>query len=128
MRKNCWEFKGCGREPGGSRTGESGVCPVSTEASLDGVHAGTNAGRACWVVAGTSCACKEKADDDFFTKYSVCAECEFYNRVRAEEGKGFIIVPHLLRMLKARIYMADKTDFNELKNVLTHDGHPDSFK
>jgi len=44
MKKpNCWEFKQCGREPGGLLSDELGVCPASTETRLDGVHGGKNA-------------------------------------------------------------------------------------
>ncbi|MDH4164450.1 MAG: hypothetical protein OEW15_17440 [Nitrospirota bacterium] len=32
-----------------------GLCPAAAEEALDGVHDGTNAGRSCWVVAGTLC-------------------------------------------------------------------------
>jgi len=45
---NCWDFKKCGREPDGENIAECGVCPAATEG-------GDNGGRACWVVAGTSC-------------------------------------------------------------------------
>jgi hypothetical protein len=52
---NCWEFKKCGRQPGGENIEKLGLCPATTEARLDGVHNGNNAGRACWVVSGTLC-------------------------------------------------------------------------
>jgi len=42
--KNCWEFKKCGRENGGSKVKEMGVCPANPH------H-----GRDCWMVAGTFC-------------------------------------------------------------------------
>ena len=54
-RENCWEFKSCGRQPGGSRVSDLGTCPASTEARIDGSNQGKNAGRACWFVAGTLC-------------------------------------------------------------------------
>ncbi|MHB8843380.1 MAG: two-CW domain-containing protein [Nitrospirota bacterium] len=53
---NCWEFKRCGREAGDNKVKELGMCPVSTEQRLDGVHDGECAGRACWILAGTLCA------------------------------------------------------------------------
>ncbi len=52
---NCWEFKKCGREPGGTHANDLGVCPTTQEMRLDGVHGGINAGRSCWVVTGTLC-------------------------------------------------------------------------
>lgn len=30
-RTNCWEYFKCGREPGGSKVDELGVCPAATE-------------------------------------------------------------------------------------------------
>lgn len=36
-RQNCWEFKKCGREPGGAKASELGVCPAATDASSDGL-------------------------------------------------------------------------------------------
>lgn len=80
---NCWEFQGCGREPGGLNASTCGVCPAAMESRLDGVHGGSNAGRACWVVAGTLC--KGDTDGTFAKKYRVCSLCEFYLLVREEE-------------------------------------------
>ena len=53
MKKNCWEFKKCGREEGGSKAKELGVCPTFTETKYNGQHSGKNAGRCCWIVAET---------------------------------------------------------------------------
>ena len=55
MKQNCWDFKNCGRSPGGHKTGELGVCPASTAAEHNGVNSGQNAGRFCWKVSGTFC-------------------------------------------------------------------------
>ena len=55
MKANCWEFKKCGRESQGPNAEELGVCQAYLENKLDGVHGGMNAGRSCWVVAGTMC-------------------------------------------------------------------------
>jgi len=52
---NCWEFKKCGRQPEGVHEHNLGTCPAPLERMLDGVHGGKNAGRACWVLAGTMC-------------------------------------------------------------------------
>ena len=51
---NCWEFKKCGRTPGGEKAKDLGVCPVTKEKKLDNIHDGFNAGRACWVSLGSS--------------------------------------------------------------------------
>ena len=55
MKTNCWEFKVCGREPGGSKVNEFGVCPAAIDKKVNGIHDGINGGRCCWAVAGTLC-------------------------------------------------------------------------
>jgi hypothetical protein len=95
---NCWEYKKCGREPGGHQAGKYGVCPASIEKDLDGVHGGENAGRSCWVVEGTMC------DDDvqgtFAGKIDHCFQCDFYAKVRKEEAARFENPGKLLNRLK----------------------------
>lgn len=83
MKLNCWEVKRCGREPGGSRAVELGVCPVATDTSLSGAHDGRNAGRACWVVAGSLCG--GKVQGTYAKKLHNCWRCEFMNMVKKEE-------------------------------------------
>lgn len=83
MKKNCWEFKKCGRQPGGHKTQELGVCPVTTHQNLTGVHGGANAGRACWVVAGSLCG--GKIQGSYAQKLSNCWRCDFMVRVKEEE-------------------------------------------
>jgi hypothetical protein len=97
-KKNCWEFKNCGREPGGSHIKEFGVCPVATEAKLHGAHGGTNAGRACWVVAGTLC--RGQVQGTFAKKFESCEKCDFYVAVREEEFPHFVFSSVLLSRLK----------------------------
>lgn len=80
---NCWEFKKCGRQPGGRKSVELGGCPAATEQSLNGTHGGTNAGRACWVVAGSLCG--GKIQGTYAKKLLNCWRCDFMNRVRLEE-------------------------------------------
>ncbi len=95
---NCWEFKKCGREPGGNKAFDMGVCPASTYTVLDAVHEGKNAGRACWVVAGTMC--KGEAQGIYAQKYLDCKICDFYNAVTEEEGKNLVITIDLLKMIE----------------------------
>lgn len=97
-KKNCWEVKKCGREPGGRAT-NLGVCPSAVEQKLDGTHGGKNAGRACWVVAGTLCG--GEAQGTFAKKYENCEKCDFYRLVMEEEGKQFQISLFLLKRLKS---------------------------
>jgi hypothetical protein len=82
-KKNCWEFMNCGRHPGGPRSQELGICPVSTHDELHGAHGGKNAGRACWVIAGTLCG--GKVQGAFAQKLSNCWRCDFFNEVKREE-------------------------------------------
>ena len=89
-KENCWEFKQCGREPGGLSADELGVCPAAAEERLDGVNHGHNAGRICWVVAGTMC--NGEPQGTFVDKYRDCSLCEFFRMVRAQEGEPFIII------------------------------------
>ena len=83
MKLNCWEHKKCGRQPGGSRAAELGICPVTTHRDLTGAHGGTNAGRACWAVAGSLCG--GKIQGTYAQKLSNCWRCDFMNKVKQEE-------------------------------------------
>ncbi len=99
MKKlNCWEFKKCGRQLGGENTLAMGVCPASVAVALDGVHGGTNAGRACWVIAGTMC--KGQVQGTFAQKYRDCAVCDFYKAVLEEEGNDFRMTISLLELVE----------------------------
>jgi hypothetical protein len=97
-KKNCWEFKGCGREPGGKKAVELGICPATTDERLDGVHGGKNAGRACWVLAGTYCG--GAVQGTFAQKYKNCAVCDFYKLVREEERGNYEFSIALLNRIK----------------------------
>ena len=98
MKKNCWEFKNCGRQPGGSHIDDYGVCPAAKEHRLDGVHGGEKAGRACWVISGTLC--KGEVQGTFAKKYKSCEICDFYANVRKEEYPGFQLSAILLDRLR----------------------------
>ena len=76
---NCWEFEKCGREPGGVNADELGVCPAGVEKKLDGAHGGKNAGRACWVVAGTFC--DGEIQGTYASKETSCIHCDFFKNV-----------------------------------------------
>lgn len=98
MKLNCWEFKNCGRELGGKKSLELGVCPATRETRLHGVHQGKNAGRSCWVVAGTLCS--GEVQGTFGKKFKSCEQCDFYQKARAEEKAGFNLSITLLSRLK----------------------------
>lgn len=68
----CWEFKRCGREAGGSKVAEFGVCPAYPN---DGDH--------CANVSGTLCSGKP---DNFAMKLVGCMKCDFYNSDHYDKG------------------------------------------
>lgn len=78
----------CGREIGGQRSLEAGVCPAASTQEADGINGGKNAGRICWAAAGTVCD-KGIQGDRAKKSGNSCLECEFYNAVEKEEGKSF---------------------------------------
>jgi hypothetical protein len=97
-KKNCWEYKGCGRQPQGHHVHDLGVCPAAVEKALDGIHGGANAGRACWIVAGTMCG--GKVQGTFGAKYRNCERCDFYQSIRQDEKGAFILSAVLLNRLQ----------------------------
>lgn len=101
MKQNCWEFKKCGREPGGNKTHELGICPAAIDDRLNEVHGGNNCGRTCWVVTGTYC--KGEVQGVFAKKFKECLNCDFYNLVKEEEHPGFKMTPLLLKILDDNI-------------------------
>ncbi|MDF1561523.1 MAG: hypothetical protein P1V51_00690 [Deltaproteobacteria bacterium] len=88
MKKNCWESTSCGREPGGKKSSELGVCPAATEKRTDGINSGKNGGRACWAVTGTLCG--GQVQGSYAIKLSNCMACDFYQQVKAEEGSAYV--------------------------------------
>jgi hypothetical protein len=61
----CWEFIKCGREKGGAKVNELGVCPAYPD------H-----GKHCARVVGTLC--REKVQGSFAAKLHDCMKCDFY--------------------------------------------------
>ena len=90
----------CGREPGGCKAGELGVCPAASDDRLEGTHGGKCSGRACWIIAGTMCG--GTAQGSFAVKYKECLECEFYKMVQDEEGPNFEHAIFLIEKLKKK--------------------------
>ncbi len=82
-KQNCWEFMKCGRESDGKNTEKLGACPAAVETKTAGIHGGKNAGRCCWVIAGTFC--EGKVHGTFIEKFGACVECPFYKLVTREE-------------------------------------------
>jgi eukaryotic-like serine/threonine-protein kinase len=82
-RPNCWEYMKCGREPGGIKSDEFGICPAAADISFDGINSGTCGGRICWAIAGTFC--EGKVQGTFAEKRNSCMSCSFYKTVQEEE-------------------------------------------
>ena len=91
---NCWEFKGCVRDPG------CGTCPAAEDTRLNGINCGTNGGRACWAIAGTLCG--GVVQGALATKPGSCMRCEFYKKVIKEEGKDISSARVIQEHLKER--------------------------
>jgi len=85
QKLNCWEFKECGREPGGANEEELGPCPAALEKRVDGFHGGKNGGRACWAIAGTYCG--DQVDGLYAAKIKDCMNCDFHRHVINEESE-----------------------------------------
>ncbi len=95
---NCWEYKKCGRETGGSKVAELGICPAAVESRVNGINNGKNGGRSCWAVSGTLCG--GTVQGTFASKLSNCLKCEFYQLVGAEEGERHQSAREILAKLK----------------------------
>lgn len=87
MKTNCWEMKKCGREPGGVKTAEMGLCPAATDASASGLNGGKNGGRICWALTGTFCG--GKVQGTFAQKQVSCMSCEVFKTIKIEEAGSF---------------------------------------
>ncbi|CAK8714306.1 hypothetical protein KKHLCK_03365 [Candidatus Electrothrix laxa] len=104
QKKNCWEVKKCGRQPGGNRVGKQGVCPASTIMAVTGINNGINGGRACWALTGTMSGPAEKVQGSFARILSSsCYDCEFYEQVLIEEQDNFEGTVQIVQKLKELI-------------------------
>ncbi|MFH1776543.1 MAG: two-CW domain-containing protein [Candidatus Omnitrophota bacterium] len=90
QKQNCWEFKKCGREPGGVKTRELGVCQAAIFALAEGFCGGKNGGRACMYITGTFCL--EAISGTLKGREKRCTKCDFYKMMlREEAGKDTVI-------------------------------------
>jgi hypothetical protein len=71
---SCWEIKKCGRQPGGAKATELGVCAAAKE----------GLGHSCWGIAGTLCG--GKVQGSVAQKSGNCMECEVYRRYNRVGG------------------------------------------
>lgn len=84
---NCWEFKNCGREPGGLMSEPDGPCPAATALKYDGINGGVAAGRFCWIVAEN-----EGCPASGCRRAGRCHQCDFYRRVAFEEDDAIVVL------------------------------------
>ncbi len=83
---NCWEARKCGREQGGTKTGDLGVCPAATDTSGNGMNGGINGGRICWAISGTLC--DGRVQGNYSQKAFSCMHCFVFNQIKEDEGSG----------------------------------------
>jgi hypothetical protein len=72
---NCWELKKCGREKGGAKAAEFGVCPAYP-----------NAGRRCATVVGTLCG--GQVQGSIAMKLKDCLKCDFFKSPNYDRSAG----------------------------------------
>jgi hypothetical protein len=92
---NCWEITKCGREPGGDKIKELGICSAAIDTASSGTNGGTNGGRMCWAVAGTLSG--REACGYFVKNKHSCMTCEVFKQIKAEEGADFSFTPIALQ-------------------------------
>jgi hypothetical protein len=69
---------------------EFGLCPATTDTSVDGINGGKNGGRICWTVVGTFCGGEVQSLAS--KKKLTCLSCEFFSRTIEEEGPNVTLV------------------------------------
>jgi hypothetical protein len=74
--ENCWEFKKCGREPGGEKAEQTGTCQVAIATFVNGLNGGINGGRICWAIKG-----------NFSNNKVQCVNCDFFYLLEREESR-----------------------------------------
>lgn len=84
-KTNCWDAVRCGRGPGSPEP-----CPAALDVASTGINSGLNAGRICWTVPGAGC--DGGPEGDFVDRQERCLHCQFFQRVRDEEGPRFRFV------------------------------------
>lgn len=77
----------CGREPGGEKVQELGICPATTFDLTDGYLDGINGGKACAYIFGDFCS--ESHTGTSRDKKKACAACDFYNEMKYRHRVDF---------------------------------------
>lgn len=108
QKANCWELKKCGREPGGVKSAELGVCVAAEDTAVNGINSGRNGGRICWAVTGTLCG--GKVQGSFAEKRLSCMSCEVFGQIKEEEGLG-----NFKLMVPGQVYIPQPAGENLVK-------------
>lgn len=95
---NCWQYKGCGREPGGRQVAGKGVCPAAEHQAANGIHGGCNGGRVCWAISGTLCG--GLIQGTFAEEIINCGDCDFFQLVQSEEERSFLSIESIFKRLR----------------------------
>jgi len=66
----------CGREPGGEKVDELGICRATADELFNGANGGKNGGRICFAVAGTFS--NDVAQCSCLGKLASCKDCSFF--------------------------------------------------
>ena len=99
----------CGREPGGLKADELGICSAAIETSTDSINGGENGGRACWALSGTFC--EEKCKGLLQKKLAIANDVIFTNWLKGSRTLLFKIpekydgpIPGLSSILMLAMY------------------------
>ncbi len=101
QKQNCWEFQKCGRQPGGKKVTEFGICPTAIDSETDGLNDGKYGGRICWAVAGSFCG--SLVQGTIAKDRLSCLSCDFFKKVRAEEGETRFVLLKPGQVYKASV-------------------------
>lgn len=96
---NCWEYMSCGRQPGGNKADELGICPVTVDARANRINDGINGGRACWAITGTLCGGEKQGN--YTQKLRSCLQCNFFSEVRKQQGAQFVNSREILKHIQS---------------------------
>ncbi|HCY87600.1 MAG TPA: hypothetical protein DHV36_20870, partial [Desulfobacteraceae bacterium] len=88
-RINCWEYMKCGRGPDQGKA----ACPAASKSWFDGMNDGINAGRSCWLIAGTDC--KGKIKGTFARQYESCRQCAFFKQVHGRKDRTALAIKNI---------------------------------
>lgn len=94
--KNCWEIMKCGREAGGHKIEEFGICPAYPDS-----------GHSCWMEVGTFCG--GAVQGTFAAKERRCVLCEVHTEYNPVTG------PH-----KREFRMSEPQEYDRMMKKYAH--------